>query len=210
MLRPMGFLFLLLLFTLLVVFAHDGWANERRGRALFQLCAACHGNRGEGRIDLAAPAIAGLPEWYIVAQLTKFRDGARGRHPQDIAGMRMRPMARSLPNPEDVRSVATYVANLSPHSLPPTISGDVTSGQTQYLVCTACHGPDGRGNEQLMAPPLVITSDWYLLTQLQNFKHRVRGADATKDISGAMMMPMASGLDEQQMKDVIAYIQTLR
>jgi cytochrome c553 len=60
------------------------------------------------------------------------------------------------------------------------------------------------------APPLVTASDWYLLTQLKNFKHGVRGANAAADVSGAMMMPMAAPLDEQAMKDVIAYIQTLR
>jgi cytochrome c553 len=74
-----------------------GWASTDRGQALFPLCAACHGNHGEGRLELGAPAIAGLPEWYVAAQLQKFRHDVRDSHPQDTAGLRMRPMARSLP-----------------------------------------------------------------------------------------------------------------
>ena len=34
--------------------------------------------------------------WYIEAQLGFFRNGGRGDHPQDIPGLRMRPMSRSL------------------------------------------------------------------------------------------------------------------
>ena len=35
----------------------------------------------------AAPAIAGLDQWYIEMQLGKFRSGLRGRHFDDISGM---------------------------------------------------------------------------------------------------------------------------
>jgi cytochrome c553 len=207
--RTASLLFFALL-TLILAHGQQGWANDQRGQAFFRLCSACHGNQGEGRIDLAAPAIASLPEWYVLTQLRKFRDGARGMHPQDSAGMRMRPMARSVPTEDDLQAVARYVASLAPHASPPTLAGDSARGQDQYLVCMACHGPDGRGNQQLMAPPLVATNDWYLFTQLQNFKHGVRGADPTKDVAGAMMRPMANSLDAQMMQDVIAYIQTLR
>jgi len=202
--------FVALLVACTVSDAQEGWASAERGRMWFRLCAACHGDRGEGRLDLAAPAIAGLPEWYVLAQLTKFRDGTRGTHPQDVAGLRMRPMARSLPTDEDLGAVAAYVAALPVQPPPPTITGDIANGERQYVVCQACHGPDGRGNQPLMAPPLVKTNDWYLLTQLQNFKRGVRGADPARDTAGSMMAPMAAALDEQTMRDVIAYIQTLR
>jgi hypothetical protein len=47
------------------------------------------------------------------------------------------------------------------------------------------------------------------LTQLKNFKSGVRGTNP-QDITGAQMRPMSMILaDEQAMKDVIAYIQTL-
>ena len=200
----------LFLIALILACGAPVWADEHRGQALYRLCIACHGQQGEGHADLGAPAIAGLPEWYVSAQLTKFRNGVRGAHPRDTAGMRMRPMARTLPTDDDVKAIARYVGYLPPQAPPPTLTGNAANGAAQYAVCMACHGPDGKGNQQVGAPPLVTASDWYLLTQLKNFKHGVRGTNAAADVSGAMMMPMAAPLDEQAMKDVIAYIQTLR
>ena len=128
----------------------------------------------------------------------------------DIAGMRMRPMARSLPTDTDVQAVAKHIAALPPQTPAPTIAGDAGSGAQQYLLCLACHGADAAGNEQMGAPPLTIPDDWYLLRQLQNLQQRVRGGNASRDATGAMMQPIASALSEQAMQDVIAYIQTLR
>jgi len=196
--------------VLSLTFATFAWADDQRGEALFRLCIACHGTQGEGRIDVGAPAIAGLPEWYVGAQLLKFRQGIRGAHPQDAAGMRMRPMARSLPTETDVESVAKHVAALPPQTPPLTVAGDAVSGAQQYQLCLACHGPDGQGNQALNAPPLTIPNDWYLLRQLQNLKQKVRGGNALRDATGTMMQPIASTLSEQAMQDVIAYIQTLR
>ena len=129
---------------LILATGQPGWASAERSQALFQLCVVCHGTQGEGRIDLGAPAIAGLPEWYVAAQLQKFRHGVRGSHPQDTAGMRMRPMARSLPTESDVQAVAQYVATLPSQTPPRTLTGDLASGAQQYQLCLACHGPDGR------------------------------------------------------------------
>jgi cytochrome c553 len=198
------------LVALLLATGQPGWASAERGQALFQLCTACHGNLGEGRMDVAAPAIAGLPEWYVTAQLLKFRQGVRGSHPHDTAGMRMRPIAKSLPTERDVETVARHVAALPTQTPARTVTGDLASGAQQYQLCLACHGPDGKGNAQMGAPPLTIANDWYLMTQLQNLKAKIRGAEAPRDATGAMMQPIASTLSERAMQDVITYIQTLR
>lgn len=79
-----------------------------RGEALFNLCSSCHGAQGLGNKDLGAPSIAGLPEWYITKQLETFSAGVRGKHPEDDAGNRMRPMARTLQNAEDIKLVSEY------------------------------------------------------------------------------------------------------
>lgn len=175
---------------------------------LYQLCTQCHGQQLEGNSEIAAPAVAGLPAWYVESQLEKFKAGVRGTHFDDIAGMRMRPMAMSL-TAADIKTVAGKVADMAPHATPPLLDGDPARGKTLYAPCTACHGPVAAGNQQLSAPPLTQSPDWYLFTQLKNFKHGVRGANP-KDITGAQMRPMAQGLaDEQAMRDVIAYIGTL-
>lgn len=182
-----------------------------RGEELWALCTQCHGANGEGNSEFLAPAIAGLPLWYGERQLHKFRDGVRGAHFDDIAGMRMRPMSLSLRSDEDVTNVAAYLASLTPvHPEPELEGGDAEKGAQYFATCAACHGQDGKGMEALNAPPLVANSDWYLKTQILNFKAGVRGSD-TRDATGMQMRPMSYTLpDEQAILDVLAYIQTLK
>jgi cytochrome c553 len=184
--------------------------DAARGKQLFALCAQCHGDDASGNPETLAPAIGGLPEWYVVGQLQKFRNGGRGTHFDDISGMRMRPMSMWLRNDEDVANVAAYVASLArPVAQRVLTGGDVESGKQKYIVCTSCHGANGEGNQALNAPPLAGASDWYQLTSLQKFKAGVRGTNP-KDTTGMLMRPMSMTLaDDQAMKDVIAYIATL-
>lgn len=181
------------------------------GAELFQLCTQCHGANGQGNPKVNAPAIAGLDQWYVEAQLRKFKDGVRGTHIDDHAGMQMRPMAMSIPTDADLQAVAGYVASLPKVRPAPALTGgDPVAGQALFATCMACHGPAAAGNQQLGAPPLNGASDWYLLTQIKHFKDGVRGANPA-DTSGATMRPMAKTLaDEKAMKDVIAYVMTLQ
>jgi cytochrome c553 len=185
-------------------------ADEGRGEALFSLCAQCHGSAGEGNPDVQAPAIAGLEQWYVEAQLEKFRSGVRGTHPQDTAGLRMYPMSLWLASEADAAAVASYVAGLpAVPSEPRLTGGDPQRGQQLYAPCVACHGVDGGGNPAMKSPALTGASDWYLLSSLQKFKAGIRGADSA-DQTGAIMRAMSNTLaDEQAMRDVIAYIETL-
>jgi len=183
-------------------------ADLERGEALFDLCAQCHGADASGNEMYLAPAIAGFGEWYIAAQLRLFQKGGRGTHFDDIAGMRMRPMALTLFKEEDVDAVAAYVASLPNVKIESTLDGDATKGKTGYAVCAGCHGMDASGNKAVMAPSLH-TSDWYLFRQLQNFKTGVRGTNPV-DTFGMAMRPMAMTLPtDEAVKDVIAYIMSL-
>ena len=181
-----------------------------RGRVLFATCTPCHGDDGEGNQEYGAPAIAGLPAWYLETQLEHFREGIRGGHPDDAAGLRMRPMVQTLRKESDLRSVAAYVASLPAPAPPASLrGGSADRGRAIYATCAECHGAEGRGDRARGAPDLTGASDWYLLTQLSNFKAGVRGADP-RDTTGATMRPMAMALaDEQAMRDVVAYIATL-
>ena len=180
------------------------------GHEIFQLCAQCHGAAAGGNSLANAPSIAGLPQWYIEAQLKKFKAGGRGTHFDDQTGMQMRPMAMSLANDAEITAVSVYVAGLPAQKPAATLTdGDAAKGQVSFAVCSACHGVDGSGNEQLKAPPLNHTNDWYLVRSLQKFKAGIRGTNPL-DISGAGMRPMAQTLvDEQAVKNVVAYIGTL-
>ena len=198
---------------LLCVLLSAGCEGLRPGRSvgaeLFETCTLCHGPTGAGNVDLAAPAIAGLPAWYIAVQLEGFKDGRRGKHAEDLPGLRMRPMALTLQTEGDVRAVSEHVASLPPVVPEGTLQGNAGAGAGTFQICVACHGPEGLGNELLHAPPLVFASDWYLLAQLRNFKSGARGADPL-DTWGATMRPNTLPLDDVAMHDVVAFIRTLR
>jgi cytochrome c553 len=187
----------------------DAAATPLTGQELFAACVACHGTKGEGNPTIAAPSIAGHPAWYVEAQLVKFRTGVRGAHPDDIEGLRMRPMSRQLRDEGEVHRVAEYVASMPLTKPAKTLDGDATAGAASYGTCLACHGPTGAGNEALKAPPIAGQSDWYLLAQLKKFKAGVRGTNP-KDVTGGQMRPMSMTLaDETAMKNVVAHISTL-
>ena len=206
-------------------------ANSARGQQLFSLCAQCHGDAGEGNQAIGAPAIAGLPAWYVQGQLVKFSTGLRGKHFDDAEGMRMRPMSLWLiasrhaqqnlsgetadPNEivPNIRDVAAFVGAMPATNPAPTLTGgNVASGENLYAACGSCHGQNGEGTEAVTAPPIAGQSDWYLLRALEKYKGGVRGYDVEKDALAYTMGAMAGALlpDEQAMKDVVAFISTLK
>ena len=180
-----------------------------RGEAVFGTCVPCHGSDGAGNEVLGAPAIAGLPQWYVAAQLENYQSGMRGANPFDTVGLRMKSMSLALDLEGDLESVAEYVASMPSVVAAATLSGgDAEAGQLAYGLCSACHGATGDGMEALSAPPLKGQHDWYLMAQLQKYKSGWRGT-APGDIPGATMRPNTLTMDEQAMADVVPYIQTL-
>jgi cytochrome c553 len=186
--------------------------DAARGREIFPVCAACHGSRGEGNVELQAPNIAGLPSWYIEGQLRQFLGGHRGTVPADSAGRRMSIAAQVLTQSgdetRDVASVALYVSRLPAERPAPTLRpGDVTRGKVEYQACASCHGADGKGKYDV--PPVVAQADWYLLGQLRKYREAWRGTNAN-DLQASRMQAVVIPLDDQAMEDVVAYIGTLR
>lgn len=177
------------------------------GAENYELCTQCHGPDGRGNRAANAPSIAGLPAWYVTAQLQKYRAGHRGTHPDDVGGLQMRPIARALASEADVEAISQHVARLPTGSAPTTLAGaDAARGETLYGACVACHGAGGEGNEALKAPPLRGQADWYLATQLMHFRRGMRGTHA-EDVSGAMMRPMAGALpDDQATRDLAVFL----
>ncbi len=225
------FVSLALLGTPSLAAAQAAEPNQARGKQFFALCATCHGDAAEGNQALGAPAIAGLPAWYVQGQLVKFSTGLRGKHFDDHEGMRMRPMSLWLtaarhaeqnlsgeaadPTEIDpnIRDVAAFVAALPATPPAPVLTGgNVANGEIAYAACGSCHGQNGEGTEAVSAPPLVGQSDWYLLRSLQKYKGGVRGYDAEKDSLAFMMAAMSGALlsDEQAMRDVVAFIGTMK
>ena len=86
--------------------------DEAKGGILYKNCSACHGPAAQGNPQLKAPALKQLPDWYIVAQLKKFKEGLRGTHLKDIEGMQMRVVSMNLENEKAMADVAAFINSL--------------------------------------------------------------------------------------------------
>ena len=184
-------------------------ARKACGAGQYAVCTACHGPNGEGNPALNAPRLAGQEAWYVRRQIHGFRDGLRGAHERDTFGAQMRAFAAMLPDETAIRNLSAYIESLPGHDQQATVTGNVGRGERLYATCASCHGRQGEGIWALNAPRLADMSDWYLVRQLQNFQHGIRGATAG-DHYGWQMATMADSLkDERSINDVVAYINTL-
>jgi cytochrome c oxidase subunit 2 len=180
------------------------------GKTLYAVCAACHGFQGEGNPAMHAPKLSGQGDWYLQRQLKYFKQGARGTHDKDVYGKQMAQMAMVLVNEAAINDVVAYIKTLPDNPAPATLKDTMSNGRNLYVTCGTCHGPDGRGRQATNAPRLAGMSDWYMVTQLKNFKQGIRGAHP-KDMYGPQMVSMAAILaDEQVSDDLVAYINTLK
>lgn len=124
--------------------AADEQAMAIGGRLFLNNCAQCHGSDARGS--------KGFPN------LTD-NDWLHGGAPENIKttltngriGM-MPPMAAAVGNEEDVLNVANYVLSLS------NSQHDATRaelGKEKFMLCAACHGTEGTGNQMIGAPNLT-------------------------------------------------------
>lgn len=172
-------------------------------------CMTCHGIDGVGNFGVQAPRLAGMEPWYLERQLKLFRDGLRGKHPEDTEGLAMQPMA--VLTDESITDIVAWVGTWEYKPAPATITaGDKEHGESLYQTCATCHGINAEGNESMNAPALAGQNDWYLVTQLQNFKAGYRGY-RDDDVYGSQMRQMSGVLQTRQdIIDVVSYINTLR
>jgi cytochrome c oxidase subunit 2 len=182
--------------------------DPAKGEILFAVCQACHGPDGQGNQQLGAPRIAGQKSWYLLRQLRHFRAGARGVDPRDTFGLQMRAMSITLADDQAVEDVVAYVATFDAKPTPETITGDLENGKEKFALCAACHGSRGEGMEPYNTPRLEGQHDWYMNRQLQNFRADIRGRHDI-DIYGRQMAAMARILSDEDITDVIAYINSL-
>lgn len=200
--------------ALLVAWTGLATAGEPDGRALYRTCATCHGAQGQGVAALKAPAIAGLQAWYVQRQLQGFAAGWRGAAAGDVEGATMRAAAAVLASDRQRAAVAAYVSALAPVNVPahpPSDAARLVNGRNYYnALCSACHGTNGRGNQQLGAPRLASREAGYLARQFAAFKSGQRGGHP-QDRLGAQMRAISAMLPNRDTEqDVIAYASGLQ
>lgn len=94
-----------------------GGANLAMGKELFEdRCMECHRFNGSGEMTFGSPPLTGLPAWYIVAQVRKFKTGQRGSVPGDQFGAKMVLSSKFVESDEALLSIAAYILTLNPAS----------------------------------------------------------------------------------------------
>ena len=184
-------------------------ASSARAQNKFDYCLLCHGSNANGNPGIRAPKLSGMEPWYLARQLENFAAGVRGVPGDDAGGHEMMPVGLRLKQEGIIDAAVHFIGSLESRRPPATVRGDVAHGRKLYQACAACHGAKGAGNAALQAPALAARTDWYLATQLTNYKQGLRGADE-RDTYGAQMRAIATTLpDDKAVTDLVAFINTL-
>jgi len=160
------------------------------GRSLFATnCINCHGSDARG-----APGFPDLTD----------NDWLYGGTPDDIVksiafGRQsvMPPLGAAL-GPQGVEEVVDYVLSLSGHAEP---ADKVEAGKARFVVCAACHGPDGKGNPAIGSKNL--TDDIWL--------YGGSAATLTRTVTEGRQgkMPAHQWLGDDKIRLLAAYVYSL-
>lgn len=199
--------------------AHEASAEEEKGKEINGVCAACHGEFGQGGKRGEYPRLAGQRAAYLKDQLKSFRARKRINIP-----MYPYTQERELPD-EDIEAVSEYLAAIQLPTRPPEfkdsddaltrllamekvmiiprVEGDLANGRAIYQKeCHACHGRDGRGRGKF--PMLVGQYTNYLKKQVDAY---VRG-ERPHDEEGTT--GILNKLSEKDIQDILAYLTSIQ
>lgn len=181
----------------------QGQTLEGRQRVL--ACQTCHGAGGVPQLGAPMPRLAGVTADYIAKQLDHYKAGRR-------KNAVMQQIAQSL-SPADMGSAALHLASLSPAKWdnPPRPGNDagrvlqeLGDNARAIPACGSCHGPQGRGTDQLL-PPLAGLSASYLRTQMREW----RSGERSNDDAG-LMRAIAAELTDEEIVSLSEYYASMR
>ena len=129
--------------------AKDAKAVAIGERLFMNNCAQCHGSDARGN-----KGIPNLTDNFWLGGGTP--ENIKNNIVKGRVGM-MPPMAAAVGTADDVKNVAQYVLSLSasPHD-----SVRAALGKEKFVVCAACHGPDGKGMQAIGSGNLTNQSVW--------------------------------------------------
>ncbi len=194
-------------------------AEDGKGKEINGVCAACHGEFGQGGKRGEYPRLAGQRAAYLKDQLKSFRARKRINLP-----MYPYTQERELSD-EDIEAVSEYLAAIRLPTRPPQFKesddaltrllamdkvmivpraeGDIANGRTIYQKeCFSCHGRDGRGRGKF--PLLVGQYTNYLKKQVDAY---VRG-ERPHDEEGTT--GILNTLKEKDIQDILAFLTSIQ
>ena len=161
-----------------------------------QMCAACHGERGNSRLP-GSPSLAAQPRIFIENQLVMIREGLREVAP-------MKGLLADMKD-EEFTALAKY---FSEQKIQPEATVLDTSRAARGAAlskrgqCGSCHLPDYSGREQM--PRLAGQREDFLLSSMKEFRDgRATGRDT-------IMVATLRGMTDAELTDLAHYFATSR
>jgi cytochrome c oxidase cbb3-type subunit 3 len=124
--------------------ANDKEAKAIGERLFMNNCSQCHGSDAKGS--------RGFPN---LTDHDWLHGGSPAKIEETITGGRigmMPPMAAAVGTEDDVKNVANYVLSLSGSKHD---AARAALGKEKFVICAACHGPEGKGNTDIGSPNLT-------------------------------------------------------
>ena len=176
-------------------------ADAANGLTIYRECAACHEPEGWGRTTGSVPQIAGQHRKVLIKQLADFRAGNR-----DAVLMVPYATVESIGGTQAVADVAEYISTLE-------ISVDNGKGPGDNLAlgeqiyrdrCMECHGENGEGNNEDLAPRIQAQHYKYMLRQFKWLRSGSRRNASDK------MTSLALALEQDEINAVLDYASRLQ
>lgn len=179
--------------------------NAQAGEAKAAACAACHGATGNDSLLPNVPKIGGQGERYLLKQLQEIK-----------AGVRPVPLMEPVVAPMSEQDLADLAAFYAAQELPLGAVDPEKRALGEQLfragnaaigvaACSACHAPNGKGNEAAGYPALSGQDVAYSELQLRAFRAGERNNDEAE-----VMRTTAARLNDAEIAALASYISGLR
>lgn len=185
---------LMLLQCIAFSFAVGTAAAQSPPAQTLQLCAACHGDKGNSQMP-GSPSLAGQPRVFIENQLVMIREGLR-----EVA--QMKGLLTDMKD-EEFTVLAKYYSQQKIQAQ--TIALDTSKVARGAVLskrgqCGSCHLPDYAGRDQM--PRLAGQREDFLLSSMKEFRDgRATGRDT-------IMAATLRGLSDGDLTDLAHYLAT--
>jgi len=175
--------------------------DAAHGLTIYRECAACHKPEGWGSTTGSVPQIAGQHRKVVIKQLADFRAGNR-----DSVLMVPYASVESIGGTQAVADVAEYISTLEisvQNGKGPGSALDL--GQSLYREhCSECHGENGEGSNDGMAPRIQAQHYKYLARQFRWIRDDKR-RNASKE-----MTALSKELSGDEINAVLDYVSRLQ
>ena len=177
----------------------DSQANAVGQRLFLNSCAQCHGSDAGGAMGF--PNLRDRDWLYggdpasIEASITNGRNGV------------MPALGGAIGGEQGVKEMAEYVRSLSGLKHDPAMAA---AAKPKFIICAACHGTEGKGNQQLGAPNL--TDDiWLYSSSAEAIAATIREGRGTNQLTpGQSAMPAHKDkLGPAKIRLLAAYVYSL-